>query len=177
MTHNQLQSFLKPETIAKMAQYNYDPQRDTSMSQEGEFAPVSQPITDYLVLPESVKVEWIGTEADVPKLEALLAEPLIGVDSEWRLELTQYHRTRPSLLQVSGKRTAFLIDLLFVITTQEAIKQAILQFLFLLFECALDLLPEYSFDVRPDARRTQRSRYLDRHDSLREIGQFRFADA
>jgi hypothetical protein len=112
MTRNQLQSFLKPETIAKMAQYNYDPQRDTSMSQEGEFAPVSQPVTDYLVLPESVKVEWIGTEADVPKLEALLAEPLIGVDSEWRPELTQYHRTRPSLLQVSGERTAFLIDLL-----------------------------------------------------------------
>lgn len=45
------------------------------------------------------------------KLEALYTEPLIGVDSEWRPELTQYHRTKPSLLQISGEYNAFLIDL------------------------------------------------------------------
>ena len=72
---------------------------------------MSQPASDYLQLPEHVKLEWIGTDEDVPKLEALLEEPLIGVDSEWRPELTQYHRTRPSLFQISGEKTAFLIDL------------------------------------------------------------------
>jgi len=46
------------------------------------------------------------------KLAALLEEPLIGVDSEWRPELSQYHKTRPSLFQISGKKTAFLIDLI-----------------------------------------------------------------
>jgi len=35
-------------------------------------------------LPDYVKVEWIGSEADVPKLEVLLEEEFIGVDSEWR---------------------------------------------------------------------------------------------
>jgi hypothetical protein len=84
--------------MTKLAAHVYDPEHDSSVSQEGEFAPVSKPETDYLALPDTVKVEWIGAEADVHKLEALLAEPLIGVDSEWRPELTQYHRTRPSLL-------------------------------------------------------------------------------
>ena len=59
---------------------------------------MTQPEKDYLRLPDAVKVEWVGTDEDVLKLEALLSEPLIGVDSEWLAELTQYHHTRPSLL-------------------------------------------------------------------------------
>jgi hypothetical protein len=47
----------------------------------------------------------------VPKLEVLLKEPLIGVDSEWRPPLTQFHKTKPSLFQISGEKDAFLIDL------------------------------------------------------------------
>ena len=58
---------------------------------------MSRPIDDYIKLPDEVKVEWIGKEDDVPKLKDLLEEPLIGIDSEWRPELSQYHRTRPSL--------------------------------------------------------------------------------
>ena len=62
-------------------------------------------------LPESVTLHWIGDEASVPELEILLKEKLIGVDSEWRPQLTQYHKTKPSLLQISGEKDAFLIDL------------------------------------------------------------------
>ena len=39
---------------------------------------------DYLSLPSFVKVEMISTEDDVQKLEVLLEEEFIGVDSEWR---------------------------------------------------------------------------------------------
>lgn len=39
-------------------------------------------------MPAHVKLEWIGNDEDVPKLEALLEEPMIGIDSEWRPELT-----------------------------------------------------------------------------------------
>jgi len=53
----------------------------------------------------------ISTEEDVPKLEVLLNEPLIGMDSEWRPQLTMLHKTKPSLFQISGETDAFLIDL------------------------------------------------------------------
>lgn len=32
MTRNQLQSHIKPETMARLAAHNYDPKHDTSMS-------------------------------------------------------------------------------------------------------------------------------------------------
>jgi hypothetical protein len=41
----------------------------------------------------------------------LLNDEFIGVDSEWRPQLTQYHKTKPSLFQISGAKDAFLIDL------------------------------------------------------------------
>ena len=49
---------------------------------------MSRPEEEFFQMPAEVKLEWIGTEEDVPKLEQLLEEPLIGVDSEWRPELT-----------------------------------------------------------------------------------------
>lgn len=35
-------------------------------------------------LPDSVKLHWIGTPNDVPKLAALIGQPFVGVDAEWR---------------------------------------------------------------------------------------------
>lgn len=58
-----------------------------------------------------MSLDWIGTEKDIYKLEILFNEELIGVDSEWRPQLTQYHKTAPSLFQISGSQNAFLIDL------------------------------------------------------------------
>lgn len=45
------------------------------------------------------------------KLAILLDDEFIGVDSEWRPQLTQLHKTKPSLFQISGAKDAFLIDL------------------------------------------------------------------
>ena len=111
MTRNGLQAYVRQDTLTKLEGFVYDPSTDTSLESEGHYGSVCQPASDYLQMPAHVKLEWIGTDEDVPKLEALLEEPLIGVDSEWRPELTQYHRTRPSLFQISGEKTAFLIDL------------------------------------------------------------------
>ena len=41
----------------------------------------------------------------------MLKDEFIGVDSEWRPQLTQYHKTAPSLFQISGAKNAFLLDL------------------------------------------------------------------
>ena len=111
MTRNGLQSYVRQDTLTKLEKVAYDPSKDNSVAQQGEFSPVCRPVEDYLSLPKEVKLEWIGSEQDVPKLEQLLEEPFIGVDSEWRPELTQYHKTRPSLFQISGQKCAFLIDL------------------------------------------------------------------
>lgn len=61
-------------------------------------------------LPDEVSLDWIGNDKDVEKLEVLMNDELIGVDSEWRPQLTQYHKTAPSLFQISGAKNAFLID-------------------------------------------------------------------
>ena len=80
-----------------MVGVEYDEKKDSSLHTYDEFEPMSRPMEEYIKLPENVKVEWIGEEDDVAKLKELLDEPLIGMDSEWRPELSQYHRTRPSL--------------------------------------------------------------------------------
>jgi len=61
------------------------------------FEPLSKPHEEYLQLPKHVKLEWITTEQDVSKLDVLLQDQFIGVDSEWRPQLTQYHKTKPSV--------------------------------------------------------------------------------
>lgn len=112
MQRHNVDNYVRPEVKQKLDSVEYDEAKDTSLHHYDEFEPLSRPAEEYLKLPDHVKVEWIGTEEDVPKLKELLSEPLIGIDSEWRPELSQYHRTRPSLLQISGKKIAFLIDLI-----------------------------------------------------------------
>lgn len=112
MQRNGVENYIRPEVKDKLDEVEYDQSKDTSLQLYDEFEPLSTPKEDYIKMPDDVKVEWIGEESDIPKLKELLDEPLIGIDSEWRPELSQYHRTRPSLFQISGKKTAFLIDLL-----------------------------------------------------------------
>jgi hypothetical protein len=111
MIRNQLDGYVKQEVVDHLAPVVYDLSKDTSLLTYDAFECLSKPAEDYVKLPESVKVEWIGTEEDVPKLEVLLQDELVGVDSEWRPQLTQYHKTKPSLFQISGANNAFLIDL------------------------------------------------------------------
>ena len=77
-----------------------------------QFGPVTQPIMNYIRLPDSVSVHWIGSEDDVGKLACLLDEPFVGVDSEWRMDLLPDAAINLPLLQISGVKDAFLIDML-----------------------------------------------------------------
>lgn len=58
----------------------------------------------------TVDVEMISTLAEINKLDILLAEKYIGVDSEWRPAIVKFHQSKPALFQISGERNAFLID-------------------------------------------------------------------
>ena len=87
-TRNELQGYVKPETEKELSTVVYDRDKDTSIPQQGELAPVSQPVTDYCQLPGHVNIKMIDTDEDCKDMEELLDEPFIGVDSEWRPELT-----------------------------------------------------------------------------------------
>lgn len=108
---NQLEGFVRPDVQEKMNTVEYEEAKDSSLNGYDEFEQLSRPKEDYITLPEFVKVQWVGTEEDVQKMEVLLQDEFVGVDSEWRPQLTQYHKTKPSLFQISGAKDAFLIDL------------------------------------------------------------------
>lgn len=63
-TRNELEGYVKPETQKGLENVVYDVTKDTSMPQVGEFAPVCKPTEDYLVMPDSVMIEWIDTDED-----------------------------------------------------------------------------------------------------------------
>jgi len=42
-------------------------------------------------MPDNVRIEWVSEEGDIDKLDVLMDEQYIGIDSEWRPTLTQYH--------------------------------------------------------------------------------------
>jgi hypothetical protein len=111
MTRNQVQTHVRAEIQQEINKIVYDESLDTSLEKNDCFEPLSKPANEYIHLPDTVKVELIETDQDVPKLEILLQDELIGVDSEWRPQLTQMHKTKPSLFQISGAQNAFLIDL------------------------------------------------------------------
>jgi len=59
------------------------------------FGPLSQ--GEYIRLPENVKVQFVSKNEEIKLLDELLNEKFVGVDSEWRPELTKFHKTSPSL--------------------------------------------------------------------------------
>ena len=105
---NNLQDTVRPDVKEHLDDYDYDPSKDVPAPDF--FGPVSTAIESYIVLPDHVKVQMISTVADIPKLNELLKEPFVGVDSEWRPSLTKFHKTAPALFQISGASTSFLID-------------------------------------------------------------------
>jgi hypothetical protein len=76
----------------------YNP--DKEVMQEDKFGPITA--GEIISLPPHIKVEWIGTPEDISKLDALLTEQYIGVDSEWRPSLAKFHNTKPALFQIGG---------------------------------------------------------------------------
>lgn len=81
---NQLDGFVRADMMEKIAAVEYIPQQDSSLNCYDEFEQLSRPKDDYITLPSSVKVTWVGSEEDVKSLETLLNDEFIGVDSEWR---------------------------------------------------------------------------------------------
>jgi ribonuclease D len=61
-------------------------------------------------MPPEIKLNWIGTEKDIPLLDQLLKEPNVGIDSEWRMKLYNDRNQVLPLIQMSGEKEAFLID-------------------------------------------------------------------
>jgi hypothetical protein len=95
---NDLFDMIREDIREVLADVIYDPKKE--VTQVDKFGPISG--DDLISLPEHVKVEWIGTPQDINKLDALLTEPYIGVDSEWRPSLAKFHNTRPALFQIGG---------------------------------------------------------------------------
>ena len=64
-----------------------------------------------LYLPKGLQVRFIGNEEDVVDLRQLIGKPYVGMDSEWRPQMTKFDVMRPAILQLSDSNTAYLIDL------------------------------------------------------------------
>jgi hypothetical protein len=88
MQRHGVESYIRIEVKERLENLDYDESQDSSLYLYDEFEPLSRPIEEYIKLPDNVKLEWIGSEEDVPKLSELLSEPYIGMDSEWRPELS-----------------------------------------------------------------------------------------
>ena len=90
-----LTTYLREETKERLNDVIYDASKE-ALPYDG-FGPLSKPEDKYMVLPAHIKVEIIATLDDLVKLDSLLEEPFIGVDSEWRPSLTKFHKTYPAL--------------------------------------------------------------------------------
>ena len=71
------------------------------------FGPIS---ADSLSLPKHVTVEIISQYHQIKRLDALLTEPYIGVDAEWKPTFGRYRKPKVALFQMSGRDVVFLVD-------------------------------------------------------------------
>ena len=83
----------------------YDPKKDPPSSDS--FGPITQ---DAIVLPKDVSVEVISEVSQIKRLSALLSEPYIGVDAEWKPFFGRFQKPKVSLFQISGRSVVFLVD-------------------------------------------------------------------
>lgn len=81
-----------------------------------QFGPASG--NQCLRLPPSLRVHFIGTEKDCELLRSLVGREFVGMDSEWRPQMTKFDLMRPALLQLSDEQNAFLIDLVSLANSQ-----------------------------------------------------------
>ena len=65
-----------------------------------------------------MQVHFVGTEKECEKLHSLIGKELVGMDSEWRPQMTKFDIMRPALLQLSDEYNAFLIDLVSLANSQ-----------------------------------------------------------
>ena len=63
-------------------------------------------------LPSEVIVKFIGCEGEVDALLELAESPVIGLDCEWRPNLTKFIKTDTAIMQISNASTVFVIVLI-----------------------------------------------------------------
>jgi hypothetical protein len=85
----------------------YDPSIEDKISDT--FGPLSD--LDCLKLPSGFEISFIADPSDLDKLDSLLKEKFIGIDTEWK-PAPKGVQPRLALLQLSGARQAFLIDMI-----------------------------------------------------------------
>lgn len=61
---------------------------------EDKFDPITLPISDHIRMPQNIDVQFIQHHNDIEKLEVLIGQPFIGVDSEWRPKFNPWHKTK-----------------------------------------------------------------------------------
>lgn len=54
----------------------------------------------------------MGKEQDCHLLKTLFGKDMVGMDSEWRPQMTKFDTMRSALLQLSDEQNSFLIDLI-----------------------------------------------------------------
>jgi len=59
-----------------------------------------------------VTVKFIATDPDVAALKGLIGKPVIGMDSEWRPQLTKFDKMRPAVFQICDSDNVYLVDLI-----------------------------------------------------------------
>jgi hypothetical protein len=109
---NNVYEHLREETRKKLDAYELTDDDMKIDSIDDKFAPISEPLEEYFVLPEEVKVHFISTENEVEKISILNESESIGVDCEWRPALIKFHKTNIALMQISDKNNVFLVDMM-----------------------------------------------------------------
>lgn len=72
---------------------------------------MSSPDSELLKLPSHVSVQMVSTEAECEHLRSLIGKEMVGMDCEWRPQMSKFDPTRPALLQLSDDKAAYLVDL------------------------------------------------------------------
>ena len=112
LRNNLTQEWIKAAIYQALEQLEYvepDPREDV-------FGPVTE---NTLQLPADVQVHFIGDESSCDLLSNLVGKPVIGLDAEWRPNLTKFNKTQTAILQLSDENSAYLVDLIALNNSQK----------------------------------------------------------
>jgi len=98
---------LKPSVRQTLEQFTYEASQDQAW--EERFGPVTP---GTVSLPERVEVKFIADDDGCEELKNLVGKPVIGLDCEWRPNLTKFIKTDTAILQISDETTCYIIDLI-----------------------------------------------------------------
>lgn len=99
-------AFVKANMREALGEAEYD--HGLEPQESDLFGPVTK---GAVALSSDVHVTFISDQSEVEQLLELVGQPVIGLDAEWRPNLTKFIKTYPAILQVSSETRVFLIDL------------------------------------------------------------------